>query len=336
MKNKPKTISDINNVVLNRKGEEGSALKENERVMSTAEMIFLHDMDESGKELLEKNHLDVWFLQSNVGDGGLESDDVRNIYAFERSHNKKVTSSDDLTLREYRFKIYDVGDFSYYLEQAYQNPAMIREIPEVVVIHSKPADSDGAWTGIGDMIKGSIEKCLDRLNHKKDFLAEHVPEYFNEADRLEVEKRLLKPVVVFVSDDPVRQELMRENGADIVLKEFSHDNMQELLEITAKMKASAATIVPEKLRFIKSEFYQSVEKSLDTRSKVTAETEKEIEILDDIFKRAVNIHKVLDIACGYGRIDIPLLERGYAVTGVDANEQFLQDALRKSFEKNLN
>ncbi len=537
MKKEPRTITDSNRAVLDRKGEESSALKESERIMSISERVFLKDLKEKGFEPREKNHLDVWFVQNRHDqNSGLQLEDIQKIHAFGREHNKKAADSED-DIREYCFKEYDSGDLSYYLEQTYGNPNFIREIPEVIIIHGKSNETDGTWTGTSDMIKKSVDKCLDRLNvaikeagqdlddliiyklgedlcckvaNKYDYyrnelteknvieyglyslevvetdiqkklyaqcilsgdvkfleeffsdevlkeiyelackfdednceeltedfwgeieaegqdpenddgffanfrvninhvekraaweagkderrktdkyfdedddydwegeevyaakenyvnyrkslaefaaslsfenikdkmrqvyiekvkkaLDEYGEEYITNLDWLESEKRLLSPVLVFISDNPVRQEMMRKYGADIVLNKFDQNEIQDLLEMTAKIKTSAASIAPDKLRRLKTKFYQSVQDNLEKRSEVTAETEKELEILEGIFQRVGNVDKVLDIACGYGRIDIPLLEKGYAVTGVDASEQFLQAALRKSFEKNL-
>jgi SAM-dependent methyltransferase len=537
MKKEPKTIIDSNKDVLDRKGEEGSALKESQRVMSTSESIFLRKLKEKGFEPREDNHLDIWFVQNRRDkNSGLQLEDIQKIYAFEREHNNKAKESEE-DIREYRFKEYDSGDLSCYLEQVYGNPQLIRDIPEVVIIHGKSNETDGAWTGTSDSIKKAVEKCLDRLNvttkeidqdlddfiiyklgeevcsnvaYKFDYyknelneeniieyglynlestqreiqkrsyakyilsgdmkfleeffseevlkeiyentckfdednadeltedfwgeieaegqdpenkdaffvtfrasinhaekraaweagkderrktdkyfdeeddydwegeevyaakenyenyrkslaefaaslsfenikdkmkqsyiekvkkvLDEYAERYIADLDWFESEKRLLSPILVFISDNPIRQELMRKYGADIVLNKFDQSQMQELLEMTAKIKNSSASIAPDKLRRMKTKFYKSVQDNLEKRSEVTAETEKELSILEDIFERVGNVDKVLDIACGYGRIDIPLLEKGYAVTGVDASEQFLQDALRKSFEKNL-
>jgi SAM-dependent methyltransferase len=524
MEIKPKTILDAEKTVLNRKGE-GSALKEKERIMSTPEFLFLHDLKKRGLEVIHKNDLDVWFVQSAHSEGGLELKDIQDLFSFQHEHNKKVREDDENgDAREYCFKNYDSGDLRYYLEQTYEKPELIREIPEIIVIHGKPGEFDGDWTGIPHMIQKSVDKCLDRLNYywddaiiqhlgenlcsdltnKFDFekleateenlieygltnlemsqrgrqkdlfekyifsgeeqfivdffsddvlheiynymcevpeesingflweyedtddvetdfyqqfkvpvdhvqkkkewedmyaeekrtgqieendeseyepnyeemraaienywiyreslaeaaralsfeeikekmrqcyvsrvkpmLDEYAPEYIREFERFEAEKRLLKPVLIHVSENPVQRELMRDEGADVVLEKFPISEMRELFELAGRMKASSASLVSGELRRIKSEFYKSVEDKLDNRSEITAETEKEIEILDEIFKSAGNVENVLDVACGNGRIDIPLLERGYVVTGIDANENFLQDALRKTFEKGL-
>jgi ubiquinone/menaquinone biosynthesis C-methylase UbiE len=45
---------------------------------------------------------------------------------------------------------------------------------------------------------------------------------------------------------------------------------------------------------------------------------------------------VLELACGTGRITIPLAEQGFQITGLDINDSMLAQARRKSTEKGLN
>ncbi len=42
---------------------------------------------------------------------------------------------------------------------------------------------------------------------------------------------------------------------------------------------------------------------------------------------------VLELACGSGRVMIPLLEKGYFVSGVDASEDMLEILRKKSIKK---
>lgn len=186
----------------------------------------------------------------------------------------------------------------------------------------------------------SFEKIKDKMRayyveRISKELETYAPEYIREHDILEAEKRLLKPIIVLISENPVQRELIRDAGAEVVLDDISEAEINGLLDLLGKVKSSSASLMPEKLRRIKSEFYKSVEDKFDARSEITAETEKEVEIVTEIFENVGSIKKVLDIACGNGRIDIPLLEKGYEVTGVDANEQFLQSALKKAMEKGL-
>lgn len=44
---------------------------------------------------------------------------------------------------------------------------------------------------------------------------------------------------------------------------------------------------------------------------------------------------VLELACGSGRVMIPLLEKGYFVSGVDASEDMLEILRKKSIKRNL-
>ena len=173
----------------------------------------------------------------------------------------------------------------------------------------------------GDVLKKELDTYTD--------------EYLKAKDLMDMEKKLLKPILVHISSNPLVRELMREQGVEIALDHIEVGDMQKLIDFVSRFKASASSMIPQKLQRVKSDFYKSVEKNLDDRSEITADTEKELELLDDIFQRAGNIKKILDVGCGNGRIDIPLAEKGYDMVGIDGNENFLQDALRKKIEKEL-
>ncbi len=51
--------------------------------------------------------------------------------------------------------------------------------------------------------------------------------------------------------------------------------------------------------------------------------------LDLIFKK-YKVNRVLDFACGIGKLDIELKKRGYDITGVDLNKDMLKEALLNS------
>ncbi|MFA6198139.1 MAG: class I SAM-dependent methyltransferase [Patescibacteria group bacterium] len=79
----------------------------------------------------------------------------------------------------------------------------------------------------------------------------------------------------------------------------------------------------------KRNFYTEYRNKLEDRSKITADTEHELEILDEIFQKH-QVHDVLDAGCGNGRIALPLAERGLQVTGLDATEDLVKDAQHKA------
>lgn len=62
-------------------------------------------------------------------------------------------------------------------------------------------------------------------------------------------------------------------------------------------------------------------------------TESELNYLTRILKEGSTI---LDLACGYGRLSIPLAEYGYTVTGIDITPIFIQKAKQEANKLNLN
>ena len=51
--------------------------------------------------------------------------------------------------------------------------------------------------------------------------------------------------------------------------------------------------------------------------------------LHDLFRRRGSVLEVLDVACGTFALDLPLLRRGYRITGRDASTEMLQIARRR-------
>ncbi len=61
--------------------------------------------------------------------------------------------------------------------------------------------------------------------------------------------------------------------------------------------------------------------------------DSECDFLEDIFKKySLNVKKILDLGCGTGGHLLPLIKRGYKVTGVDRSPHMLS-ILRKKTEK---
>jgi len=66
----------------------------------------------------------------------------------------------------------------------------------------------------------------------------------------------------------------------------------------------------------------------------TEDTENQVEFL----VRALGLtgrERVLDLACGYGRHALALTRRGFAVTGVDITQAYIEDAIKTAQEQNL-
>jgi len=104
--------------------------------------------------------------------------------------------------------------------------------------------------------------------------------------------------------------------------------------------ASQFKSVPELLGYIEDQygdkwqinkisFYKEYKDKVDSRSEVTADTEKELEILENIFQKN-NVKKVLDAGGGNGRIAIPLSEKGYEMTNADSSHKLLEEMKNKT------
>ncbi len=104
--------------------------------------------------------------------------------------------------------------------------------------------------------------------------------------------------------------------------------------------ASRFKSVPELLGYIedrygdkwqknKISFYGEYKNKIDSRSEITADTEKELKILENIFQKN-NIKKVLDAGGGNGRIAIPLAENGYEITNADSSRELLEEMKNKT------
>jgi SAM-dependent methyltransferase len=165
-------------------------------------------------------------------------------------------------------------------------------------------------------IIGLIEKVREKFS------------YLNEARQWD--KQLIEPLTVSVSSNRTFNVFSKVAGADLMLQEINEHDLEKLAQFSVKLKTSLASLRVEALRSDKKKFYQSVEDGLDNRSEITADTAKEMEIFGEIFGENHKIRKILDIGCGYGRIDLQLLKKGYDVTGLDANQQFLDVAREKA------
>jgi 2-polyprenyl-3-methyl-5-hydroxy-6-metoxy-1,4-benzoquinol methylase len=85
--------------------------------------------------------------------------------------------------------------------------------------------------------------------------------------------------------------------------------------------------IEKELVYEKEDFYDYVAKNhlFDKRSKITANTRKELRFLANAVKG-----KILDAGCGNGRLTIPLAAEGHDITGIDISQQLLTSAQRKN------
>ena len=142
--------------------------------------------------------------------------------------------------------------------------------------------------------------------------------------------RVLQPVIVSVSSNPEYQKHALEAGANLLVPEtLSFTDATQLFQLANRMKNSPASLARERLERQKGKFYHDVEGEIEERSELTADTEKELAILEGILQ-GVGAQDVLDVGCGFGRIAVPLAVQGYRVTGLDGNQALLERAREQS------
>ena len=118
-------------------------------------------------------------------------------------------------------------------------------------------------------------------------------------------------------DNSVFTSIYLESGADyfISCRILERQFLNTLIKVIKKERLS-----PEDKNIVyeKKEFYDSVVDIFDERSKITADTDKEIKFLTKELNK-YGCRKVLDAGCGNGRLSIPLTESGvhmFNITGI--------------------
>lgn len=154
-----------------------------------------------------------------------------------------------------------------------------------------------------------------------------VEEYRRFEDWEKAERKLLQPVIVSVGKSLGYREASLAAGADAIVPNLTSEEMRLLVAFANRMRTSPASLIPDRVRRSKNVFYETHVADIEARSEQTADTEKELQILDSLFQK-VGAKKVLDVGAGYGRLALPLAERGYEVTGLEGNRSLLEQARR--------
>ena len=81
------------------------------------------------------------------------------------------------------------------------------------------------------------------------------------------------------------------------------------------------------------EFYSELGAGWLSQRKSESQTSMELEYLSRLLRRD---WKILDLACGYGRLAIPLALEGYRVEGMDITPAFVERAREDAARKGLN
>lgn len=121
---------------------------------------------------------------------------------------------------------------------------------------------------------------------------------------------------------------MNEAGADVVMELPLTRELLALLQRLPSIPALLAGIEDsygDKMIKNKTGFYQKFREKLYERSALTADTGKEVRIIDEILSRH-HSHRVLDAGGGEGRIGSPLADKGYEVINLDVTAGLLEQA----------
>ena len=183
---------------------------------------------------------------------------------------------------------------------------------------------------------GQINKILEEEGPDVVFVA--TPDHLSSKLKEEITKTRNNKKI---EKQPLFLIMKSKNNEDDFEELKKFDNIIEVLPfIHVEKLASQFRSVPELLGYIEDEygdkwqknkisFYKEYKNKIDSRSEVTADTEKELEILENIFENN-NVKKVLDAGGGNGRIAIPLSEKGYEVTNVDSSHKLLEEMRKKT------
>ncbi len=136
-----------------------------------------------------------------------------------------------------------------------------------------------------------------------------------------------QPIVFIMTSDKNRSEVER-------IQKYATDIIELPPYINLEKLPSQINSVPgllgwvddeygEKMTRNKISFYKEYKDKLMERSDFTADTEKELEILEEIFEKN-NVKKVLDAGGGEGRIAVPLSENDYEVVNIDSSQKLIE------------
>ncbi|MCK9378757.1 MAG: class I SAM-dependent methyltransferase [Candidatus Moranbacteria bacterium] len=245
-------------------------------------------------------------------------DFVKKLRAFEDVYNRMRKSDSVRPVFFYEKSPREIGKQVSMIAEKDLAPEFL---PEIIILQKKQ-DEAGNKEAVDVIrsIRRNIKKYLELYPASKASGAETQEA---QKEKMEWEENILQPLIVVVSDDLKFSEEAKKNGADIVMKKLELPDVLKLVELVGKIKSNPASLSPSVLNEIKTEFYGSIQEEVENRSKISAETEKELEILDEMFS-GENIKSILDVGCGWGRIDLELAEKNdFLITGLDSSEYFL-------------
>jgi ubiquinone/menaquinone biosynthesis C-methylase UbiE len=145
-------------------------------------------------------------------------------------------------------------------------------------------------------------------------------------NNLEIKKQ---PVFIVPGFSSASVERIVESGADVGFTlPFNLPEFEKKLSSAPELLGSIEDQYGDKMLKNKKGFYREYKDMLADRSKITADTEKETEILEEIFMENKS-KKILDAGGGSGRIAAPLSEAGFDVSILDSSHDLLKEAKAK-------
>jgi ubiquinone/menaquinone biosynthesis C-methylase UbiE len=146
-------------------------------------------------------------------------------------------------------------------------------------------------------------------------------------NNLEIENQ---PVFIVPGFSSASVERIVESGADVGFAlPFNLQEFEKKLSSAPELLGFIEDQYGDKMLKNKKGFYREYKDMLADRSKITADTEKETEILEEIFAKNKS-KKILDAGGGSGRIAVPLSEAGFDVSILDSSHDLLGEAKSKN------
>ena len=178
-------------------------------------------------------------------------------------------------------------------------------------------------------LKGLIEKAR---NEEVDVIFITPPstigdDLFREIVKIRNDATVKKqPIILIMTRDEIKSEVEK-------IQKYASDVIELLPIIHFEELSNCMHSIPEMLGHIEDEygdkmmknkisFYKEYKDKLAERADFTADTEKELEILENIFQKN-KAQKVLDAGGGEGRIAIPLANKGYETINLDSSEDLI-------------
>lgn len=153
-------------------------------------------------------------------------------------------------------------------------------------------------------------------------------------------KKIKKQPIIFI----MKSEDSRHGKGNKEMVELIKKEVDDIIELDPfvdfKKWSEHFKSIPELLSFVednyadftliqKQRFYKEYKDKITSRAEITADTEKELAILEQILLKN-NASKILDAGGGNGRLSIPLSEKGYEMTNIDSSHELLEEMKSKT------